>query len=195
MIKLPNTLGFRLTLWYATAFLVCLVAAFLALYLSLNSILNSRMDDDLREDITEFQDWFTEEGLEKVTYEIEREAASSKESEIFLRLYDGRGNLVVASDLSDWEGLDLATLSPQQMDISLSHPIFETIKLSGQDYPVRIISGVIGPHTILQVGETLEKKRRNHGITSQGLCRHVLFGHPFGFRHRLANCPNSGKGN
>ncbi len=158
MIKLPNTLGFRLTLWYATAFLVCLVAAFLALYLSLNSILNSRMDDDLREDITEFQDWFTEEGLEKVTYEIEREAASSNESEIFLRLYDGRGNLVVASDLSDWEGLDLATLSPQQMDISLSHPIFETIKLSGQDYPVRIISGVIGPHTILQVGETLEKK-------------------------------------
>jgi len=120
MIKLPNTLGFRLTLWYATAFLVCLVAAFLALYLSLNSILNSRMDDDLREDITEFQDWFTEEGLEKVTYEIEREAASSNESEIFLRLYDGRGNLVVASDLSDWEGLDLATLSPQQMDISLS---------------------------------------------------------------------------
>ena len=93
MIKLPKTLSFRLTLWYASAFLVCLVVAFMGLYLSMNSILNSRMDEDLREDITEFQELFMEEGLEKVIREIEREFNSSDEGEIFFA--------VVADELID----------------------------------------------------------------------------------------------
>ncbi len=159
MIKLPKTLGFRLTQWYTSAFLVCLVVAFIGLYVSLDAILNSRMDDDLREDIAEFQDWLTEEGVEKVTEEIQREASSSNQSEILLRLYDRKSNRVIASsDLSDWKGVELAPASLQQTGITSSHPILETIKLSEQEYPARIISAVIGPGLTLQVGETLEQK-------------------------------------
>ncbi len=159
MIKFPRTLGFRLTQWYTSAFLVCLVVAFIGLYVSLNAILNSRMDDDLREDIAEFQDWLTEEGLERVIEEIRREAASSDQSEILLRLYDKKNKrMITSSDLSDWNGAELAMASLQRADILASHPILETIKLSEQEYPARIISGVIGPGIILQVGETLEQK-------------------------------------
>ena len=92
MIKLPNTLSFRLTLWYVSAFLVCFVAALLILYVSTQSILNSRLDADLQEDVADFQELYQEGNLEQVIQEIEREMASSEDSEIFFRLFTGEGH-------------------------------------------------------------------------------------------------------
>ena len=158
MIKLPNTLGFRLTFWYALAFLVCLVAALLALYVYLDTILNNRMDVDLREDIAEFQELLTDEGLDKVISEIEREINSSDETEVFLRLLDGQGKVVFSSDVSEWEGLDAATTLIVQKDTVPSLHVLETVEFPNQKYPARIILGRIGPDIVLQIGETLEKK-------------------------------------
>lgn len=158
MIKFPNTLGFRLTFWYVSAFLVCLVAALLALYLYLDTILNNRMDDDLREDIAEFQELLTDDGLDKVISEIEREINSSDESEVFLRLLDGQGTVSFSSDVSEWEGLDAATTLVFQKDIDPSLPMLETMEFPNQEYPARIVLGRIGPDIVLQIGETLEKK-------------------------------------
>ena len=158
MIKLPNTLGFRLTFWYALAFLVCLMAALLALYVYLDTILNNRMDVDLREDIAEFQELLTDEGLDKVISEIEREINSSDETEVFLRLLDGQGKVVFSSDVSEWEGLDAATTLIVQKDTVPSLPVLETVEFPNQEYPARIILGRIGPDIVLQIGETLEKK-------------------------------------
>ncbi len=158
MIKFPNTLGFRLTFWYVSAFLVCLVAALLALYLYLDTILNNRMDDDLREDIAEFQELLTDDGLDKVISEIEREINSSDESEVFLRLLDGQGTVSFSSDVSEWEGLDAATTLVFQKDIDPSLPMLETMEFPNQKYPARIVLGRIGPDIIIQIGETLEKK-------------------------------------
>lgn len=101
MIKIPNTLSFRLTFWYASAFLVCLVAALLAFYVYMNTILSNRMDDDLREDIAEFQELLSDGGLEKVISEITREINSSDESEIFFQLFDRQGKIVFGSDVSE----------------------------------------------------------------------------------------------
>ena len=158
MIKLPNTLGFRLTFWYASAFLVCLVAALLALFIYLDTILNNRMDEDLREDIAEFQELLTDDGLDKVISEMEREINSSDESEVFLRLLDGQGTVVFSSDVSEWEGLDAATTLVFQKDTVQSHPVLETLEFPNQEYPVRVVLGKIGPDIILQVGETLAEK-------------------------------------
>ncbi len=71
MIKIPNTLGFRLTLSYTLAFALVFVSALGFLYLSINTILNERIDDDLREDIAEFRLFFNSGGIEKVKLEIE----------------------------------------------------------------------------------------------------------------------------
>ena len=158
MIKLPNTLGFRLTFWYASAFLVCLVAALLALFIYLDTILNNRMDEDLREDIAEFQELLTEGGRNKVISEIKREINSSDESEVFLRLLDGHGKVVFSSDVSEWEGLDAATTLIVPKDTVPSLPVLETVEFPNQEYPARIVLGKIGPDIILQIGETLEKK-------------------------------------
>lgn len=178
MIKLPKTLSFRLTLWYASAFLVCLVVAFMGLYLSMNSILNSRMDEDLREDITEFQELFMEEGLEKVIREIEREVNSSDEGEIFLRVYDDQGIIIMSSDMSAWEGLDSARIFSPATALTQSKPLLETMVLPGKDYPTRIISGLIGEGMTLQIGETLGKKEEIMNVLLMVFAGMLLLGIP-----------------
>lgn len=157
MIKLPKTLGFRLTRWYASAFLVCLVVAFMGLYVSLNSILNSRMDNDLQEDIEEFHELFREQGMEKVIAELEREMNLSNEGETFLRLYDAKRNIVYSSDMTEWESLDSTMTLPSLNSLDTSGSRLQTVHLPEQDYPARVISGLIGPRITLQIGETLEK--------------------------------------
>ena len=178
MIKLPKTLSFRLTLWYASAFLVCLVVAFMGLYLSMNSILNSRMDEDLREDITEFQELFMEEGLEKVIREIEREFNSSDEGEIFLRVYDDQGIIIMSSDMSAWEGLDSARIFSPATALTQSEPLLETMVLPDKDYPVRTISGLIGEGITLQIGETLEKNEEIMNVLLMVFAGMLLLGIP-----------------
>ena len=178
MIKLPKTLSFRLTLWYASAFLVCLVVAFMGLYLSMNSILNSRMDEDLREDITEFHELFMEEGLEKVIREIEREFNSSDEGEIFLRVYDDQGIIIMGSDMSAWEGLDSAGIFSPSTALTQSEPLLETIVLPDKDYPVRTISGLIGNGITLQIGETLEKNEEIMNVLLMVFAGMLLLGIP-----------------
>ena len=158
MIKIPNTLSFRLTFWYASAFLVCLVAALLAFYVYMNTILSNRMDDDLREDIAEFQELLSDGGLEKVISEITREINSSDESEIFFQLFDRQGKIVFGSDVSEWEGLDAETNALFPKDRIHALPVLETVKFPSQEYPARIVLGPLGPDFVLQIGETLEKK-------------------------------------
>ncbi len=178
MIRIPKTLGFRLTLWYASAFLVCLIVAFVGLYLSLNSILNSRMDNDLREDIEEFQEFLNENGTDKVITEIKREMKLSDVGEVFFRVYDAKRNLVYSSNTSEWAGLDSAMTLPSLDSLTTSGPWLETIKLVSQDYPTRVVSGLISPSITLQIGETLEKKEEIMELLLTVFGSMLLFGIP-----------------
>ena len=158
MIGLPKTLAFRLTLWYAMAFVGFLLCALLASYLFINSILSARMDDDLEEDIAEFQILLEEGDAQRVIGEIEREAAAGKDSSIFLRLLDGGGAQIFTSDLTSWQGLATDRDVVRQLENVESEPVLQTVKFENQEFDTRTIYGVIGPNTILHIGESLEEK-------------------------------------
>lgn len=158
MSKLPNTLSFRLTFWYASTFLVCLVGSLLALYVYLDTIFTSRMDEDLKEDIAEFRELWDDGGLEKVISEIIREINSSDETEVFLRVLDPNGKVVFSTDVSEWEGLDAKTASSFQNDMAPIAPALQTVEFPHHDYHVRMVLGQIGPDMVLLIGETMEKK-------------------------------------
>ncbi len=158
MIKLPNTLSFRLTFWYASTFLTCLLAAILGLYVYLDTVFNHRMDEDLKEDIAEFRALLDEGGLEKVIAEIIREINSSDETEVFLRVLDLNGKVVFSTDVSEYEDLDAKTASTFQNDMAPTTPALKTVEFPHHDYPVRMVLSQIGPDMVLLIGETLEKK-------------------------------------
>jgi len=99
-MKLPDTLSFRLTLWYATAFVFFLVLTLITAYFSMDSVLNHRIDEDLHEDILEFRELYKSEGLRRVQTEIQREIKSGNADTIFFRLLTPEGKVIFSSDLS-----------------------------------------------------------------------------------------------
>ncbi|MGB0908933.1 MAG: ATP-binding protein [Nitrospirales bacterium] len=158
MRKFPNTLAFRLTLSYTSAFLVSSIAAFCVLYLSVNTILNTRMDEDLMEDITEYQVLHSAEGRDRVIQELEREVGSDDEGQVFLRLLSEQGEEVYSSDLSEWSELKTnQRLFQNVLDSNAVHSL-ETIELDEQEFPVRANYGLIAPGLVLHLGESLEEK-------------------------------------
>ncbi len=52
ILRLPGTLAFRLTLWYAGIFTISTLVAFLALYFVISTVLKERRDQDLVDDVT-----------------------------------------------------------------------------------------------------------------------------------------------
>ncbi len=132
--------------------------ALVTLYVSINTILNNRLDADLHEDIAEFNELFAEEGMEEVIQEMKREINSSDESEIFLRVVDEKGTSVFSSDLSEWEGVDSELTRASPAELAQSGSVLQTVAVADQEYAARAISGLLGQHHILQIGETTEKK-------------------------------------
>jgi len=156
MTRLPQTLSFRLTLWYATAFVLFLAAAFTVLFVSVNTIFDKRFNTDLVEDIVDFGQLYAESGLKGVQQEMAREVVGEADR-VFLRLLDSQGKQTFSTDLSAWEGLqtdmDVITLLKNNPS-----PVIQTLEFDSQDYPTKIIYGLIAPDLILHIGETTEEK-------------------------------------
>lgn len=158
MPNLPNTLSFRLTLWYSGSFVVFLAASFLTLLISIDAILGDRIDEDLIKDIKEFREFYESGGLNSVKQEIDREAKTGDITEIFLRLLTPQGEQFYSSDLSHWEGITTVQNKLEKFATNESEILLVTVEFHTQDEETRIAYGLIGPEIILQVGESTEEK-------------------------------------
>ncbi len=154
--RMRHTLAFRLTLFYAGVFAVFSLAAGLILYLVIGSAIRENGNEDLMEDIAEFSIILSSKGIEEVKTEIVHEAESDGVEEVFLRLLTPTGEELAASDMSSWESIR------KDMDVirelsSHSDPVLKMVEVPGHEYPVRTVSGAIGPGIILQMGESTEE--------------------------------------
>ena len=156
MIRFPNTLAFRLTIRYALAFVVFLMAGLVLLYSAIEVILDEKMDEDLEEDVEEFRILYEQEGVERVKREIDREVKSDEQADLFIRLLDGSGRQLFASDMTNWEKLKHDKRAFQHA--VTEEPFLYTVELVDHEYPARIIYGALGDDIVLQLGESLEEK-------------------------------------
>ena len=159
MIHFPNTLSFRLTLWYASLFVLFLMLALLVSYIAVDSILEKRMDDDLEEDIEEFTLLMSESGLQRVMDEIQREAGSGNSKDVVLRLFDSNNNEIFSSDLQYWPELHTNPDALRKLSDAPDEVIFETQQHDSREYSTRFIYGMIGSNTSMQIGESVEDKQ------------------------------------
>ncbi len=179
MIKIPNTLSMRLTLWYALIFIGFLVFALLIAYIAVDSKLNLDIDEDLKEDVVEFNYFFVEGGLERIIQEIEEETTTESMDGEFIRLLSTNGEVVYSSNLSEWGGLGADELLISQLDFSENDPVFQTVKLGGQEYGTRIVYGKVAQNFVLQVGQSLEQKEELMSLLLTLLASMFLLAIPF----------------
>lgn len=157
MIRMPDTLAFRLTLWYALGLFLFLISAFLVLYFSVDSVFKARMDEDLMEDIAELGEIYREEGMTALENELDREVAAGDEQEIFRILAFG-GAEKYNSSPSLWRELQASAPVPPGTS-GEDTPLLFSATLAGEDTPRRFVSGKISADTVLQIGESLEEQQ------------------------------------
>ncbi len=156
MIRLPNTLTFRLSFWYTLVVIILIMIGFNASYFLLKKTLNQNIEDDLIEDIGEFQILYQKEGLNGVKREIERDVKLGEEQNLFFQLFDKNGVQIYSSDLSHWKFLPNNQHIIKQV-FSTKKPVLQTIRMQGAEYKVKTIHDLITPDILLYTGESIEE--------------------------------------
>ncbi len=154
IFRLPGTLAFRLTLWYAGIFTISTLVAFLALYFVISTVLKERRDQDFLEDVQEYSSMLATEGMDRVKSEIAWEVSSDGAEHIFLRLLSMDGEELLTTDMSAWRGVGSGSHALEKLKKGAPH-VLETLDLPEHEFHVRTVYGIIGPDLVLQIGESL----------------------------------------
>ena len=128
----------------------------LGFLLKIHSMTMERMDEELLEDEIEYySEYLDRSGLEGLKKRLFEEAEPEDPEEEFFRIIDFNGNVLAASDMSAWGPVDITGVVGKLKGNEINH-IFQTITLADDDDKARMITAVIGPDTILQIGESFE---------------------------------------
>jgi heavy metal sensor kinase len=159
LVRLPGTLAFRLTLWYAVIFTMSSFGAFLVFNLLITSGLRERTDKELLTEVSELSSHLAFGGLAAVELDIMHDAESSGVDRMFLRLLSPDGEALVSSNMSSWRNITISRPTLQLLTSGTSH-VFETLDIPNRKHKVRILYGIVGPDKILQMGKSLEDDER-----------------------------------
>ncbi|MDI6792469.1 MAG: ATP-binding protein [bacterium] len=157
LLKLKNTLAFRLSLWYAMIFIISSVVAFFLFYLVTSNIIQKRFDEDLLEEIEKFSEIYAKNGMEEVEHTLALEGGFEKMDKEFFRILTPEGNVDVSTDMSYWKDLGPVTNALQKINSGKDY-VYEILSSPEREYEVRIIYGIIGAGKILQIGESIEEE-------------------------------------
>jgi signal transduction histidine kinase len=130
-----NSLLFRLTILYAVAFTVLSTIGFL---------------------IEKYVALTKEAGLEGVLPEIEDEAESEDPEEDFYCLFNFKGDILFTTDMSFWGPIAKKDILLKMQNEGLSY-VIQNQAFEERDDKARMITAIIGPDSVLQVGESLEE--------------------------------------
>lgn len=158
-ISTPNTLAFRLTLWYAGIFTVSSCIAFLLFYALITSLILERTDQELLGQVSRFSILLASEGVESVTDSAVIESQAAGVKKVFFRLLSANGQAFSSSNMSYWKDIDIDETAIKAL-LRENNPVFQTIAIAGRREKVRILYAVLSPSIILQVGLAMESYSR-----------------------------------
>lgn len=150
-----NSLLFRLTVLFSTAFVILAAVGFSVFYYRIHSFAIEEMDSEMYLEAQAYAKLLAHQGFEAVRKQIVLEMETEDPAEEFFRLLNSNGDLLTATDMTDWGEVDyhmaMAKIKKQHRD-----HIVMTIRVPDHDYKARVITAVIGPSVLFQKGETLE---------------------------------------
>ena len=154
-----QTLAFRLTLWYAGIFSISAGVVFLIVYFLLTSIMLNSIDQELLSRSKELTSLFNVNGIGAVNRVVSVEAQAAGEKKIFVRLLYPNGTTFSSSNMSYWQDIAISRNALAELAKN-GEPRFETIAIPNRKHQVRILYSIIGPATLLQLGQSMENQTR-----------------------------------
>ena len=159
ILRLPNTLAFRLTLWYGGIFTLCSGVAFLLFYTLITSVLQERTDQELLAQAQRFSTLLVGDGIGDVNNSAVIEAQAAGEKKVFFRLLNLTGEVFSSSNMSYWKDINVDVGAIEKL-LRGSGPILETITIPNRSDEVRILYAMLSPTVIVQVGQAMESQAR-----------------------------------
>lgn len=153
-IRLPQTVVFRLTLWYAAVFALSACSAFAFMYVEMQTNLDTIADKELVEEATKYADLFGTQGIEGVQKKTLKETHYHGSKKVFFRILDASGNILASSETETWREIGVAGHFPDR--ISKGSPFLETVTMPSDGQRVRVLYGLLGPQTFSQMGQSLD---------------------------------------
>ncbi len=157
--RIHHTLAFRLTLWYASIFTASSFVAFLFFYLLITAVIHDRIDKNLLEEVEKFSSLLSSNGMEAVRRVAVVEAQAAGERKIFFRLLSMNGQVFSSSNMSYWEDIRVSKTALKKLIQGEDHA-FDTIAIQGRKHKIRMLYALIGPATVLQLGQSMEQYTR-----------------------------------
>ena len=161
--NLKNSLLFRLTILYAVAFTVLSIIGFLICYYRIYTVTMERLDLELLDKTRKYVALMKEAGLEGVLPEITDEAESEDPQEDFYRLFNFKGDILFTTDTSFWGPIAKKDILSKMQNEGLSY-VIQNQAFEERDDKARMITAIIGPDSVLQVGESLEEVDEYLGV-------------------------------
>jgi signal transduction histidine kinase len=154
--NLKNSLLFRLTVLYAVSFTVLSAAGFLIFYYRIYAIAVESLDHELRADTEKYAALMKEPGLEAAKSAITEEVETGNPQEDFYRVFNFKGDILISTDMSSWGTIDTQGILLKMQNEGLRY-LIQTLAIAGRDDKARMITAIIAPDTVLQIGESLEE--------------------------------------
>jgi heavy metal sensor kinase len=155
-ISLPNTLAFRLTLWYAGIFTITACISFLLFYAFITKLIFDQTEQELQSQAKRFS-ILASQGSDSVVESALIEAHAAGVKKIFFRFLYMNGTDYASSDMSYWKGLDIGVDETAIKELlNGTQTVFSVIDIAGRKEKVGILYAVISPSIILQVGVAME---------------------------------------
>ena len=151
-----NSLLFRLTILYAVAFTVLSTIGFLIFYYRIYAVTMERLDLELLDKTRKYTALTKEAGLEGVLPELTDEAESEDPQEDFYRLFNLNGDMLFTTDMSFWGTIPKKDILLKMQNEGLTYAIQNQV-FEARDDEARMITAIIGPDSVLQIGESLEE--------------------------------------
>ncbi len=159
LFKLPRTLAFRLTLWYALIFTISSFGILLVFNLLVVYGFQEHTDQMLLAEATELSLLLSSEGFEAVKVDIVNDAKTRGVDWTFLRVLTPEGEELASSNMSSWANITVNRAVLKRLTSGTNH-VSETLTIPQRQDKVRIFYGIIGPDKILQMGLSLEEAER-----------------------------------
>lgn len=150
-----RSLSFRLTIWYAGVFLVIAVLLFGGLYFFLYSMIIKQTDDMLLEKYRNISAVFFSQGVHAAELQARIEAQAAGEKGTFVRLVDSRGLSLWSTATAEWSNLEFEETDIIQL-LRDKTPVYKTVVLASNTYPIRVGFFTMGPSAVLEVGQSME---------------------------------------
>ncbi len=155
MLKLKNTLLFRLTLLYAVAFIFLSGITFLVFYYHLYSVTMDGLKGELLEKVEWYSAKMAKKGLSETKAALAREAEAEDPHEEFFRLFTSSGAIVFSTNLGSWGNIEQHAILTKLPDSATGY-ILQKYSIPDRNFEALIISAIIGPDTVLQIGESFK---------------------------------------